>query len=86
VTRLSGLRDKLYWRKVGRNEQLHCFKRAPSGLYRSICGTFSSVWSGGQACARPEPILRRAVCDAKESYRRGWDGSGPTLRALLGAS
>lgn len=80
---LSGLRDKLYWRQVG--DAFHCFKKmaeskgGKAARCISLCKRFMIQRSGGQACARPEPVLRCGRCDGLEANRRGWDESGPTL-------
>lgn len=87
----SGLADKLYWRPVAGllRESFHCFKRLEgSGGGRrvrcvSLCGRHEIQRSGGQACRRPEVVLRCGICDGKEMDRRGWDESGPTLEPRL---
>lgn len=88
----SGLSDKLYWRQVGvlsdARGRYHCFKRAASGPNHrarcvSLCGRHAIERSGGQACRRPEVILRCGECDGREMERRGWEESGPTLEPRL---
>ena len=77
---LSGLRDKLYWRKL-KSGLWCCFKKA-SGGYISLCECAPEIPKGklgGQDCRRPAPIRRHARCDVLEMKRRGWSESGPTL-------
>jgi len=79
---LSGLRDKLYWRRVD-DGPWHCFKGLDIGGFGSLCGKHEIAKSGGQDSRRPEPIFRCGRCDGAEMNRRGWDESGPTLAPLL---
>lgn len=75
--KLSGLRDKLYWRPTLAG--WHCYKSSAAGGYVSLCGRYTSARSGGQGCARPPAFMRCARCDVSEIERRGWDESGPEL-------
>lgn len=81
----SGFKDKLYWRQSA-SYLWHCYKRLEGGGYVSLCGRSTRERSGGQACNRPEPILRCGGCDSTEIQRRGWAESGPTLVPQIGRS
>lgn len=77
--RLLGLKDKLFWRPVNRDDW-HCFKklcRVDGGGYISLCGRHERPRSGGQSICRPPSVLRCARCDVLEMKRRGWDEGGP---------
>jgi hypothetical protein len=87
MPKLSGLKDKLYWREV--SGRFHCFAatsiRIGDGTrYRSLCLWHWLRKVNGQQNARPEPVRRCARCDNLEAERRGWDGSGPTLAPTIG--
>lgn len=73
---LMGLRDKLFWRKVG--GRVHCFKRLEGGGYESLCNRERIRRSGGQGCGRPPPMLRCGRCDGEEMLRRDRDESCDT--------
>jgi hypothetical protein len=81
--RLSGLRDKLYWRKAYPNAPAHCFKKIRQTKYpmrrqfQSLCGQHDLYGVGVQKCRRPPAIQRCAQCDVAEMKRRGWEESGP---------
>ncbi len=72
----AGLQDKLFWRRVTTG-LFHCFKKASSGGYVSLCGQFHLARCGGQSITRPPAMMRCARCDIAEMRRRGWDQSGP---------
>lgn len=88
-SQLSGLKDKLYWRRVLTTGLFHCFKRSNGSRGGtkircvSLCERYEIHGSAGQASRRPEPAFRCGTCDAAEMRRRGWDESGPTLEPQL---
>jgi hypothetical protein len=76
--RLSGFRDKLYWRPAY-GGLWHCFKKLPhaqGGGYTSLCHQVERARSGGQSICRPPAYMRCAQCDGVEMKRRGWEESG----------
>lgn len=83
--RLSGLRDKLYWRRPDPMGMAHCFKRVRHARatnkrepkFRSLCGEAWMYGVGTQKCQRPSPLKRCTQCDVAEMKRRGWEESGP---------
>lgn len=74
----SGLRDKLYWRRVV--TAWHCFKKLQGGGFISLCYRHTIGKSGGQDIRRPSPLLRCGQCDGAEMRRRGWEESGTATR------
>ena len=86
MPKLSGLKDKLFWRKV--DGKFHCFTKTTIRIgdgtrYRSLCEWHRLRKVGGQKNNRPEPVFRCARCDDLEAQRRGWEESGPTLTPIL---
>jgi len=78
--RLSGLKDKLYWRRLDPFGPVHCFKKVkstPGCRFLSLCGYESLMGIGVQKCRRPPVMQRCGICDGKEMKRRGWEESGP---------
>lgn len=87
--KLSGLKDKLYWRET--HDGWHCFEQRRASVlsfrgkrratfrtaYVSLCGRHERERSDGQQCRRPEAWRRCRECDVREMKRRGWEESGP---------
>ena len=79
----QGFTDKLYWRERFPGGVRHCYVKARrlrgKSVYVALCdGAIRIVGNiGGQAVGRPIEALRCARCDQKETWRRGWEASGP---------
>lgn len=73
---LSGLVDKLYWRRAA--GAYHCFRRRRrEHRFDSLCGRHTIDRVGDQAIDRPESWGRCGRCDGLEMERRGHEESLP---------